>query len=86
MAEHVLFLTGRLARPRLERVLAGLDPAPFAWTVAEMGVKVAALMTEAIILRRLDRALVAEASRIVVPGRCRADLGRLASEFGRAFE
>ncbi|MBV8765893.1 MAG: dihydropteroate synthase [Hyphomicrobiales bacterium] len=86
MAEHVLFLTGRLARPRLERVLAGLDPAPFAWTVAEMGVKVAALMTEAIILRRLDRALVAEANRIVVPGRCRADLGRLASEFGRAFE
>jgi dihydropteroate synthase len=86
MAEHVIFLTGRLARPRLEKVLAELEPAPFAWTVVDMGVKVAALMTQAIISRRLDRALVTEASRVVVPGRCRADLGRLASEFGRAFE
>jgi dihydropteroate synthase-like protein len=86
MAEHVLFLTGRLARPRLEKVLAELTPAPFAWTIADMGVKVAALMTEAIILRRLDRDLVARASRVVVPGRCRADLERLASGFGCAFE
>ena len=86
MAEHVLFLTGRLARPRLEKVLAELTPAPFEWTIADMGVKVAALMTEAIILRRLDRDLVARASRVVVPGRCRADLERLASGFGCAFE
>ena len=86
MAEHILFLTGRLARPRLEKVLAELTPAPFAWTIADMGVKVAALMTEAIILRRLDRDLVARASRVVVPGRCRADLERLASGFGCAFE
>ncbi|MBV9567546.1 MAG: dihydropteroate synthase [Hyphomicrobiales bacterium] len=86
MAEHVLFLTGRLARPRLEKVLAELTPPTFEWAIADMGVKVAALMTEAIILRRLDRDLVGKASRVVMPGRCRADLERLASEFGRPFE
>jgi dihydropteroate synthase-like protein len=86
MAEQVLFLTGRLARPRLEKVLSELEPAPFAWTIADMGVKVAALMTEAIIARRLDRELAKGANRVVLPGRCRADLGRLAAEFGCAFE
>ena len=86
MAEHVLFLTGRLARSRLEKVLAELTPPPFEWAIADVGVKVAALMTEAIILRRLDRDLVSRASRLVVPGRCRADLDRLAKEFGRPFE
>jgi dihydropteroate synthase-like protein len=86
MTEHVVFLTGRLARSRLHKVLSALEPQPFAWTIADMGVKVAALMTEAIIARRLDRKLAEEASRIVLPGRCRADLERLAAEFGRPFE
>jgi dihydropteroate synthase len=86
MPEQVLFLTGRLARPRLEKVLSELEPPPFAWTIADMGVKVAALMTEAIITRRLDRKLALCASRVVVPGRCRADLARLAGEFELPFE
>jgi dihydropteroate synthase len=86
MVERVLFLTGRLARPRLDKVLSDLDPAPFDWSIVEIGVKVAALMTEAIIRRRLDRKLVASASRIVLPGRCRADLDRLTAEFGLPFE
>jgi dihydropteroate synthase-like protein len=47
-------------------------------------VKVAALMTEAIISRRLPR--TANADRILVPGRCRADLDRLSAEFGIPFE
>ncbi len=84
MSEHILFLTGHLARPRLEKVLAGLDGAEFDWSIADVGVKVAALMTEAIIMRRLPRPLAAD--RIVVPGRCRADLGRLSAEFGVPFE
>jgi dihydropteroate synthase-like protein len=84
MAERVLLLTGRLARPRLEKVLAGLGPTEFEWSVFDVGVKVAALMTEAIIARRLPRPV--NADRIVVPGRCRADLARLAAEFGVPFE
>src|ERR1700693_6206592 len=84
MAERIVFLTGHLARPRLEKVLAGLGNAGFDWSVVDMGVKVAALMTEAIILRRLPRPLTA--SRVLLPGRCRADLDRLGAELGVPFE
>jgi dihydropteroate synthase-like protein len=84
MAERVLLLTGHLARPRLEAVLAGAGELGFAWSVLDIGVKVAALMTEAIILRRLPRPVPAD--RIIVPGRCRADLARLAGAVGVPFE
>jgi dihydropteroate synthase-like protein len=83
MAERILFLTGHLAVPRLEKVLAGLD-AGFEWSIFDVGVKVAALMTGAIISRRLTRPVTAD--RIVVPGRCRADLDQLSAEFGVPFE
>ncbi|MFL6974013.1 MAG: DUF6513 domain-containing protein [Xanthobacteraceae bacterium] len=84
MTERILFLTGHLARPRLEKVLAGLGATDFEWSIFDVGVKVAALMTEAIIARRLPRPV--SAGRVVVPGRCRADLDRLAAEFGVPFE
>jgi dihydropteroate synthase-like protein len=83
MADRILFLTGHLARPRLEKVLAGAELG-FAWSVVDIGVKVAALMTEPIIIRRLPRPVAAD--RVMVPGRCRADLARLAAEFGLPFE
>jgi dihydropteroate synthase-like protein len=79
MSENILFLTGHLARPRLEAVLHDMD-ADFDWKVFDIGVKVAALMTEDIILRRLpDRG---EADKIMLPGRCRADLDRLSDRYG----
>jgi dihydropteroate synthase-like protein len=84
MAEHIVFLTGHLARPRLEKVLAGLGETGLDWSIVDMGVKVAALMTEAIILRRLPRPL--KADRVVLPGRCRADLERLGAALGVPFE
>ncbi len=84
MAERVLFLTGHLARPRLERVLAEVHRPDCEWTIVDIGVKVAALMTQAIISGRLPRPL--SANRVVVPGRCRADLAQLSAEFGVAFE
>jgi dihydropteroate synthase-like protein len=78
MTESILFLTGHLARPRLEAVLHGMD-AGFDWTVLDIGVNVAALMTEDIIVRRLpDRG---EADKIMLPGRCRADLDRLSAHY-----
>jgi dihydropteroate synthase-like protein len=82
MAESILFLTGHLARARLEAVLAGMDGA-FDWKVLDIGVKVAALMTEDIITRRLPQPV--EADKIMLPGRCRADLERLSSSFGVPF-
>jgi dihydropteroate synthase-like protein len=84
MPERILFLTGHLARPRLEKVLAGLAEPGFDWSIHDVGVKVAALMTEAIISRRLPRPV--QASRILLPGRCRADLQRLSAEFSVPFE
>ena len=82
MAESILFLTGHLARPRLEAVLEGMKP-DFDWKVLDIGVKVAALMTEEIIMRRLQKPV--EADRIMLPGRCRADLDRSERAFGVPF-
>jgi dihydropteroate synthase-like protein len=82
MAENILFLTGHLARPRLEAVLTSMQ-ASFAWKVLDIGVKVAALMTEEIIARRLPKPV--EADQIMLPGRCRADLERLSTRFGVPF-
>ncbi len=84
MRERILFLTGRLAQSRLEKVLQGMGPTAFDWSILNVGVKVAALMTEPILLRRLPRPI--NADRVVVPGRCRADLAHLTQEFGAPFE
>lgn len=78
--EHIVFLTGRLAQPQLEKVLAAIDDAPFTWEVREIGLQVAALMTAEMIRRRVS--LPVQASRIVVPGRCRGDLDALGAHFG----
>ena len=84
MRERILFLTGRLAQTRLEKVLQNMAPADFDWTILNVGVKVAALMTEPILMHRLRRPL--DADRVVIPGRCRADLARLGQEFGAPFQ
>ncbi|EAU40033.1 pterin-binding domain protein [Fulvimarina pelagi HTCC2506] len=82
--ERILFLTGHLARPRLQRLLESLGETEFDWAIADIGVKVAALATGDIIERRLQRPV--EADRVMLPGRCRADLGRLSESFGVPFE
>ena len=79
MPENILFLTGHLAKPRLKAVLEGMDP-DFDWNVLDIGVKVAALMTEDIILRRLET--VDGADKVMLPGRCRADLDKLSEHYG----
>ncbi|MGK6311394.1 DUF6513 domain-containing protein [Neorhizobium sp. DT-125] len=83
MAEHLVFLTGHLAKTRLENVLAGLGATPFTYEIIDIGVKVAALMTEEIVSRRLPRPL--KADRVVLPGRFRGHLERLSDTFGMPF-
>jgi dihydropteroate synthase-like protein len=80
MSERLLFLTGHLAYPRLERLMRSMGETSFSWEVRDIGVKVAALMTEAIIMRRLVRPISAD--RIILPGRCRANLAHLADHLG----
>src|SRR5208283_29885 len=84
VSERLLFLTGRLAYPRLERMVRSFGDAAKDWRVHDIGVKVAALMTQEIVLRRLPRPV--EADRVILPGRCRADLSLLSRELGVAVE
>jgi len=84
VTERLVFLTGHLARARLERLLAGLGETGFAWEIVDIGVKVAALMTEEIVKRRLK--LPDGASRVILPGRYRGDLDRLTTHFGLPFQ
>jgi dihydropteroate synthase-like protein len=83
MSEHILFLTGRLAEPRIARVLASMQPTDFTYTIRDVGVKVAALMTGEMIRRRLQPPL--EADKVILPGRCRSDLVALSEHFHTQF-
>lgn len=84
MAERVLFLTGHLAERRLTDIVQELAPKPDQWRVHNLGVKVAALMTEAIVQKRLDKPVAAD--RVIVPGRSRMNLTALAKHFDVPFE
>jgi dihydropteroate synthase-like protein len=84
MAERLVFLTGHLARMRLEKLLAGLGETDFSWEVIDIGVKVAALMTVEIIERRLK--LPDGTGRVILPGRFRGDVDRLSAHFGIPFQ
>lgn len=93
--EHILLLTGRLAQPSLERVLANIDAPPFTWEVRELGLQVAALMTADMVRRRVATPVVTAVAgppggpmaprrvdRILLPGRCRGDVEALVPHFG----
>ena len=83
MPEHILFLTGKLAEKQLRRSLEEMEP-EFRYTVHQLGLTVAALMTADMIRRRLKDTFGAD--RVLVPGRCRGDLKALASDLGLPVE
>ncbi|TSA40305.1 MAG: dihydropteroate synthase [Methylococcaceae bacterium] len=78
MSEHLLFLTGKLAAKQLHAILEKMQP-DFTYTVHQLGVKVAALITTEMIARRLSDTF--NADRIIIPGRCRGDIEALARHF-----
>ena len=80
MPERILFLTGHLAEKSLNKVLAAMRPSEFAYDVLDIGISVAGLMTADLIRRRLPRP--EQATRIMVPGRCRGDLDGLTRHYG----
>lgn len=84
MAEKLLFLTGRLAEVRLNTTIEGAGLEAGSWRVANIGIKVAALMTEAIVKNRLKPPL--NADRVIVPGRTRMNLDSLSDHYGVAFQ
>ena len=83
MAERLVFLTGHLARARLEKLLKSLGETEFAWEIVDIGVKVAALMTEDIIRRRLK--LGEGVGRVLLPGRFSGNIEQLSAHFGVPF-
>lgn len=84
MRERLVLVTGHLARARLERAMAAIAGDSFDWTIVDAGVKVAALMTGEIIRRRV--VLPEGTTRVILPGRCRADRDALARHFGVPVE
>lgn len=84
MGPKLLFLTGHLAEPRLLETLQSIGLPDGSWRVHNIGIKVAALMTDAIIKNRLKGPLDVE--RVVLPGRVRMDLAQLGEHYGVPFE
>ena len=82
MADKLLFLTGKLALPGLQKVLDEMAPLPFDYQLHQIGVSVAALMTDKMIGRRLKPEHYAGYKEIIVPGRCRGDLITLSEQLG----
>jgi len=83
MSEHILFLTGKLAEKQCHQVLSNMQP-DFTYTVHQIGVKVAALITTDMIARRLHDTFGAD--RIIIPGRCRGDIDSLSEKLGVPVE
>lgn len=81
--EHILFITGRLAHDGLNSVLENMRP-DFNYTVHSLGLSVAALMTTAMIKRRLKETYNADC--IILPGRFRGHLDELSEHFGIPVE
>jgi len=78
MPEKILFLTGKLAERQLKRILSAMKP-EFSYRINQIGVSVAALMSENIIMRRLSKDL--DVDRIIVPGKFRGNLNKLSKYF-----
>ncbi|HEX7156053.1 MAG TPA: DUF6513 domain-containing protein, partial [Burkholderiaceae bacterium] len=84
MAEHIVFLTGKLAEQSLREVLAQMQPVEFSFEIIRLPISVAGLMTADFIRRHWPQP--AGAHRMIVPGRCRGDLAALGGEFGLPIE
>ena len=84
MNEHIVFLTGKLAKISLEKVLSDISSKnEFTYDVIDIGVNVAALATINIIIKKLDLNDVLTATKIIIPGRCRGEIKDLENYSGK---
>lgn len=86
---HYVFVTGHLAYENLVRELEALDSDAFSWDVVNIGVKVAALLTPAIVRKRLGKCLDTIAQtphRVLLPGLYNGECEELSDHFGIAFD
>ena len=78
MPEKIMFVTGKLAERQLKRILKAMKP-EFSYKINQIGVNVAALMSENILMRRVTKD--DEIDKIIVPGKFRGDLEKLSRFF-----
>lgn len=78
MSKKILFVTGKLAERQLRRILEAMKP-EFSYKINQIGVTVAALMSENILMRRVSTN--DDIEKIIVPGRFRGDLNVLSKYF-----
>jgi len=84
MNNHLIFLTGKLARVSLEKVLSDISSKnKFTYEVIDVGVNVAALATIDIIIKKVNPDHIKKATKIIIPGRCRGDIKILSKHFGK---
>ena len=79
-AEHLLLLTGKLAKKSLEKIMKSIEDEGFTYEVHNLGISVAALMTTDMIGRKLDD--TRNADRIIVPGLCAGDVEEISDKLG----
>ena len=82
-SEHILFLTGKFAEKQLNQMLEKIQP-EFTYTVHQLGLKVAGLMTTDMIRRRLKDTF--NANKMILPGRCLGDIESLSQDLGLPIE
>ena len=82
--EHLLLLTGKLAKKSLEKVMKSIEDEGFTYEVHNLGVSVAALMTTEMIQRRLGKEpdTYSKTDRIIVPGLCAGDIEEASEKLG----
>ena len=83
MKEHYIFLTGKLAKISLEKVLGDINDNKFTYEIIDIGVNVAALATIDIIIKKIDKQRFIKATKIIIPGRCRGDIDKLSKYFDK---
>ena len=83
MKEHYIFLTGKLAKISLEKVLGDINDNKFTYDIIDIGVSVAALATIDIIIKKIDKQRFVKATKIIIPGRCRGDIDKLSNYFDK---
>ena len=78
MTDHLVFLTGKLAKISLEKVLSDISSKnKFTYDVIDIGVNVAALATIKIIIKKIKLDDISKATKIIIPGRCRGNIEEL---------
>jgi dihydropteroate synthase-like protein len=76
MANHLLFVTGKLAEPALRRIVAELsEQVGFEFSIAVLPITVVALATTPWLARHLN--VSPETTRVILPGLCAGNLSEL---------